>query len=1022
MTADDVTEPKRNNSATSRLPLSAAVECLFEIDLGSDILEFAGPEVFDLTGYPPAFFQSLNDLLAISVLGAEPLAQQFLALSTGRDHWQMEFRINTAGAGIRWLQANMHRQYDDVAGKMLLRGSLLDVSDLQQPSARDALLLTAMETSANEICVFNADNLRLLYANGAARHNLQIARDKVKDLILLDIAPTMTTTLVANWRAELGKPATANLTLNLPLQRLDKSTYTLRTNITGSETAEHLLMSIGEDLGSTLPNQEREHISRRLYERALSGSETAIWEWDQVAKKFTITNGLDRWLGIEPGEPSLSSLRQINEWIHPDDLAYYNHALADFAQIQQPFTIEYRLLAKDGSTVWVENRGQTIPDAEGQFIGMAGTLNNISRRKEAEDVIDDTLTKFKMVLDGVADGIITLNHNGVIQSINLAAESIFGRTSLQFCGEVLYQLLDLDGQPLRDWKNLADGQLRECEVQVASGKHFPGEYTVSYSALANASLYTVVIRDITARKQSEQALVIARDDAQAATLAKSEFLALMSHEIRTPMNGIMGMAQLLLDTSLTDEQRESADIIHTSGTTLLKIINDILDFSRLEAGKFFIEQQSFDLRECTRATLTLVQAGGMQTDVTLLLDYNLTVPSMVVGDPGRVRQVLLNLIGNALKFTRQGFVTVKVEQIHDSTEPGSIRISVTDTGIGIQAEQQAALFTQFSQANSSISREFGGSGLGLAISKQLVEAMGGSINFESVAGEGSVFWFSLALEIQPIQPLQAQQQILHDQQVLLHLQGTGKAKLVQHMLQQLGATAHIVTNAAEVRILLQGSLKQSHLLLDQQLGLNTCLAFQDELESDPEQLPLALLTSIRDRNRQPFIEAGWQHFVEGPVTHLELIQWLAATTTKDTAKPIEKPVGTSAAGSGLCVLVVEDNLVNQKIVARMLSKVGYQVDLVDGGEQALTRLAKNDYDLVLMDCQMPGLDGLSASRIFRQQEADAGKARTPIVALTANAMRGDAEACLGAGMDDYMTKPIDQALLLAMVARWCQSP
>ena len=386
---------------------------------------------------------------------------------------------------------------------------------------------------------------------------------------------------------------------------------------------------------------------------------------------------------------------------------------------------------------------------------MSGIVSNVTERKRALIQMRDSMTKLEVVLDNIADGIVTLNKEGVVQSINAVAAKLFELDADDICGTKIEDCIKLGGQSLSSWGAVADEFLRECGVITPSGKEVAAEFAVTEAKLMNERLYTVVIRNIVRRKLFEKEILNAKERAESAARSKSEFLATMSHEIRTPMNGILGMTQLLLDTPLNEEQLDNANTIMLSGEALLTIINDILDFSKIEAGKLELEAEVFDVREAISEVLDIVDGKSVEKNLPLLIDYPLDVPHRVIGDAGRIKQVLLNLVGNATKFTAEGNINISVRDISDkqplSNEQSGNRVClefrVKDTGIGIAAEIQNELFESFKQADASTTSKYGGTGLGLAISQKLVHIMGGEIGVESELNLGSTFWFRLDVQV-----------------------------------------------------------------------------------------------------------------------------------------------------------------------------------------------------------------------------------------------------------------------------------
>ncbi len=661
---------------------------------------------------------------------------------------------------------------------------------------------------------------------------------------------------------------------------------------------------------------------------------------------------------------------------------------------------------------------------------LLATVNDVTESRQAEE----QLQLRDSALKATVNGMLIADNRGRIVWVNPSFTKLTGYS----IGEAVGQSLRLLLSSPKDVQHF-DQML----VEVLNGKNWREEITsrrkdgvvlieeMTVTPVRNAenqvTHFIAVIQDVTNRKQAEEELLRAKEAAEAATKAKSEFLASMSHEIRTPMNGVIGMTGLLLDTELTPEQRDYAKIVRNCGSTLLTIINDILDFSKIESGKMSIEPTGFNLRQAVEEVTDLLLADADDKGIELIVRYMPNTPNRVVGDPGRIRQILTNLVGNAIKFTDAGHVLVTVECEAQADKKASLRFSVQDTGIGIPPEKIGDLFQRFSQVDASATRRHGGTGLGLAISKQLVELMGGKINVQSALGAGSTFWFTLQLPLDSKpDTVVTPSHMLKDLRVLVVDDNEVNRRIVE---EQLGSCHAHVSQAASAEEGLQkmreavtaGSAFQVA-VVDHQMPHTDGMTFARSVKADAafRDTVLVMLSSTGQRHLTPELrEAGFTACLSKAVYASQLVRTIAEAWTSHS-------VGGLAAAEPkqilpvirARVLVAEDNMANQKVAVRLLEKLGCRVDVAATGAEAVLLLRLLSYDIVFMDCQMPEMNGYEATREIRRQKGLNRK--VPIVAMTANAMAGDREECLAAGMDDYIAKPIELDQIVEILQRWAR--
>ena len=729
---------------------------------------------------------------------------------------------------------------------------------------------------------------------------------------------------------------------------------------------------------------------------------------------------------------------------------------------------DYEIIRKDGTKRQVEVSVSLRKDSSGNPIGFRGTTRDITERKKMEETIRSSEIKYRTILDEMENGYMELDLAGNLTFVNDETCHHSGYSREELIGTSFRLLMSKDefekgyntfgkiytgGEPERGiaYKLLRkDGTTAYVELAGFPMKNEKGEI-IGFRAVAH---------DITKRKHAEDALLetnmhleaaIAQANemavkAEIANIAKSDFLANMSHEIRTPMNGVMGMTSLLLDTDLSDEQRKFAGIVKASSETLLGLLNDILDFSKIEAGKLEVDTLDFDLRYMLDDFAVVLAMRAQEKGLEFICAASPDVPAYLKGDPGRLRQILTNLAGNAVKFTHSGEIVVRASLLTESVTEAIVRFSVKDTGIGIPENKQALMFQKFTQADASTTRQYGGTGLGLAISKQLVELMGGEIGVISPsadstgspqaglraieAGQGSEFWFIVPLGKQAERERDiAPPADISDVHVLVVDDNATNREILMTQFVAWGVRGEEVPDGTEAlkslnRACEKGDPFRIAILDMQRPGMDGAqLAKAIKADEKLKDTHLVLMTSLGHRGDAKKMEQiGFAAYLQKPTRQTEVFGCLAAVLTGTGTQMAQSIVTRHAIREmrrGVVrILLAEDNITNQQVALGILKKMGLQADTVNNGSEAINALETISYDLVLMDVQMPVMDGLKATLEIRNPRSAVRNHDIPIIAMTAHALRGDRERFLKAGMNDYVSKPVDAKALAEALEKW----
>ena len=810
-------------------------------------------------------------------------------------------------------------------------------------------------------------------------------------------------------------------------------------------SGEGLIYAVGRDVTQQKDVDQRVREKEERIELALRGASDGLWDWKpDDPESYWWSPRLYALLGYRDHEIPASEAT-FTEALHPDDRESYRDSIRNHFGKNTPHDVQVRFLTKDCGYRWFQISGRAYRNAQGEVARVAGSMRDINERRGIQVALEKREEILRQAGDMAKLGGWELDLETMSPTWSTEARGIF-ETDSQLSLDCASELFETDARPVL-WEAIRNAIERGTQLElelplttakgndiwvrmigrVKSSNGRPISLTGSIQDISEArasqqQLHRYLIEAEEARQRVEEQasqlieqhadLESARAAAEESARLKSEFLANMSHEIRTPMNGILGMAQLLEDTTLSDEQGEYLGNIQVSAESLLSIINDVLDLSKIEAGKLDIEEIEFDLETCVEDAALVLGQSAQDKQVELTAFVSPEARQALAGDPGRLRQVLVNLLSNAVKFTSVGEVHLDAKLDSQDETHAIVRFSVRDSGIGIAAEVRERLFEPFTQADGSTTRKYGGTGLGLTICKELAERMGGEIGVLSELGSGSTFWFTARLP--KVNTTSLADEPLSGRILVLAAEPALRETLVAH-LTQAGATVHAPADRVQAEAASHSSTFDSF-VADADFDHGQGLDFARRITHQDAQIVL-LASAGGVLDAQSCQRLGLSTTLAKPIRRRKLLAALGAPDKRARGSEVRaKPKSAPAALGGLRVLVAEDNRINQKVAGKMLGKLGCEPTVVENGALAVESIRANQYDLVLMDCQMPEMDGFEATRTIRELESRGD--RLPIVALTANAMQGDRERCLDAGMDDYLTKPIQLKALSDTLERW----
>ena len=1005
-------------------------------------IEFISDAVEDLTGYPASDFLGNRVRSFTSIVEPDDLDALREALDAASSRFEdtltLEFRLRNKSGAIVWVLAKGKRFFNSEGMIEHISGVLTDMTERHRIEEGQRRYQFIADTVRDRMSMISSE-YRYEAVNAAWCKSMLTVRSAVLGKSVSEVwgADSFEREMKPNLsRAFLGEDVTYNSHFFTPgtgNRLCEVSLYPFRSD---SGAVSHVVI-VTRDITESHEVQEALRKSEQRLKLALTGAKAGAFAWFPGSRTLECDSRTLEIFGVDPATFG-GSHTDWTERLHPDDRHEVERGLAQAIAYGRDWEGEYRIVRPDGTTRHVRTSCVLMKSEETNTTSMSGLHFDVTETAVAREELEANRQFLRGIIDNTAALIYAKTVEGRYLFINRYWSELLGLEESDVIGNT-----DADVFPPENAAMYRANDLRVIEAKAPIMEEeqieVKGEQrtlvSVKFAIFDSEGAVRAVCgmsTDITELKRVQGELAIAKEEAEAANRAKSEFLATMSHEIRTPMNAVIGMTHLALKTELNIKQRDYLHKIQHAANSLLGIINDILDFSKIEAGRVEIERVPFELDSVFEGLASLIASRAQEKEnLEVLFNVSPSVPRNLVGDPLRLGQVLTNFCTNAVKFTEQGEIVVSASLIEGGDGRCTVRFEVSDTGIGLSEEQQSRLFSPFSQADSSTTRKYGGTGLGLSICKKLVELMGGEIGVRSTTGVGSVFWFTVPFGIGAERNVEhlAKHLNVRDIKVLIVDDNSASREILSEIVESFGYEVVLATNAKEAFVEIEHARAGRAfdlILMDWKMpgmdGIEAAVHIRKEHPQDAPPVIVLVTAYGREEVLRRAEDAGLDAVVLKPASHSILYDTIATvfanargeTRFHSTTSSMELEV-TVPHLDGARLLLVEDNEINRQVAAEMLAATGALVDIAENGEEAIERILASDYNIVFMDCQMPVMDGLEATRRLRAMNEFT---ELPIIAMTANAMAEDRERCLRAGMNDHVPKPIEPSQLYRVLTTW----